>query len=192
MKFFEWLMAIYWSMTTPPLPPRPPASQPRIPPLGDPELVNRLLISHNTARTAAGLHALEHNSDLTQAARWHAHWMANQGILSHKETPGTTGFTGVSLADRLRPGVGSSITYRLGAGGENIALGQPDTDAVMRSWMNSSGHRANIVNRNYVHAGFHAAADTRGRIYWCAVYGAPLRTRQWRVKVNLSGPLTSR
>ena len=50
--------------------------------------------------------------------------------------------------------------------GENIALGQQSVGEVVRDWMNSPGHRANILNRNYRRMGAAAYARPGGRIYW--------------------------
>ena len=68
---------------------------------------------------------------------------------------------------------GSSPSRRVGSGfggvGENIAYGQSGYTEVTRSWMNSSGHRANILG-GYNAVGFGAAKAKNGRIYWCAVF----------------------
>lgn len=52
------------------------------------------------------------------------------------------------------------------AAGENIAYGQPTAQAVMDAWMNSPGHRANILNSSYTQIGVGAVADNNGTIYW--------------------------
>ena len=49
--------------------------------------------------------------------------------------------------------------------GENVAMGQPNPRSVMRAWMNSSGHRANILNPHHRHGGM--AGFGSGTIYWC-------------------------
>jgi uncharacterized protein YkwD len=50
---------------------------------------------------------------------------------------------------------------------ENIAQGQPDIDAVMNAWMNSNGHRANILNPNYTKVGLSAYVSDNGSPFWC-------------------------
>lgn len=55
--------------------------------------------------------------------------------------------------------------------GENIAMGYEDIDAVMSGWMNSTGHRHNILNPQYTHAGFGYARFGDGTPYWCAQFG---------------------
>ena len=49
---------------------------------------------------------------------------------------------------------------------ENIAMGQPNSQDVVRTWMNSSGHRANILNPNHHHIGVGAYRTEGGTIYW--------------------------
>lgn len=50
--------------------------------------------------------------------------------------------------------------------GENVAMGYTSPEAVMKGWMNSSGHRANIMNRGYVKIGVGVAKGSDGRLYW--------------------------
>ena len=54
--------------------------------------------------------------------------------------------------------------------GENIAWGQKSEKEVVKSWMNSRGHRKNILNNQYEKVGFGLQKDSKGRIYWCAVF----------------------
>ena len=68
--------------------------------------------------------------------------MANLGYFSH--TSPTYG----SPFDQMRA---AGIQYR--AAGENIAQGQRTPEQVVNAWMNSPGHRANILNANYTHIG---------------------------------------
>ena len=51
--------------------------------------------------------------------------------------------------------------------GENIAMGQRSSAEVINSWMNSSGHRANILNPGYTRIGVAAYTTPEGTIYWC-------------------------
>ena len=50
---------------------------------------------------------------------------------------------------------------------ENIAMGQPNSQEVVRCWMNSSGHRANILNGGHRRIGVAALRTPEGTIYWC-------------------------
>ncbi|MFF2857619.1 MULTISPECIES: CAP domain-containing protein [unclassified Peribacillus] len=56
------------------------------------------------------------------------------------------------------------ISYKYA--GENIAAGQPSADAVMKSWMNSPGHKANILNKNYTHIGIGHVTGGKYTHYW--------------------------
>ena len=51
--------------------------------------------------------------------------------------------------------------------GENIAMGQHSSAEVINAWMNSSGHRANILNRGYRRIGVAAYTTPEGTIFWC-------------------------
>jgi uncharacterized protein YkwD len=57
------------------------------------------------------------------------------------------------------------------AAGENIACGQTTINEVMRCWMESSGHKKNILSRSFNAAGFGKAVSKNGTIYWCADFG---------------------
>jgi uncharacterized protein YkwD len=50
---------------------------------------------------------------------------------------------------------------------ENIAMGQSDSDAVMAAWLNSSGHRANILNPQYTKIGVSGYLSPNGNPFWC-------------------------
>jgi uncharacterized protein YkwD len=54
--------------------------------------------------------------------------------------------------------------------GENIAMGQDSAEQVMNDWMNSQGHRENILNPNFkkIGVGIHKGAD--GRLYWAQMF----------------------
>lgn len=55
--------------------------------------------------------------------------------------------------------------------GENIAYGQRSVQQVMDSWMNSSGHRRNIMNKKFTHVGFGVARQEDGTMFWCVKFG---------------------
>ncbi len=50
---------------------------------------------------------------------------------------------------------------------ENIAAGQSNSREVLQDWMNSSGHRANILSSSYRRMGTAASRGRDGQIYWC-------------------------
>lgn len=137
--------------------PRPlPKPNPN-PPIPDETQDSVLLKLHNDRRGV--LCQLVINPQLTAAAQKHAQWMADSNVMSHNEGRS-------SVADRVKA-VGYSWSYV----GENIAQGYPTPDIVFQNWMNSPGHRANILNRNYKDVGFGIAKDVNGTIFWCADLG---------------------
>ncbi len=87
---------------------------------------------------------LEWNENLARAARYHAADMAANGYFDHDSMVRQPGSSGGPLR---RAGSWNQRVeaFDSTASGENIAHGQPTPAAVMKSWMNSSGHRANIL-----------------------------------------------
>ncbi len=55
--------------------------------------------------------------------------------------------------------------------GENIAVGYPTAAAVMKGWMNSSGHRKNILNKSFTRIGLGLATSEDGAKYWVQDFG---------------------
>ncbi len=125
-----------------------------------------LLKLTNLERQKAGLSPLKLSSQLTRAAQSHAVDMAKNNYFSH------TGQNGSSMADRVK-----GIGYKYFAIGENIAAGKATPEGTMRQWMNSSGHRANILNSKFTEIGFgyENAPNSRYRHYWVQVFGTPQR-----------------
>ena len=54
--------------------------------------------------------------------------------------------------------------------GENIAWGQQSPEEVMQAWMNSEGHRANILNPKFTKLGIGHTTDAAGRQYWSQLF----------------------
>ena len=96
----------------------------------------------NAERQKAGVSALTLSTKLTDIANTKAKDMADKNYFSH-DSP-----TYGSPFDMLKH-FGVSYSYA----GENIAAGQKSAEEVMNSWMNSSGHKANILNKNYTQLG---------------------------------------
>lgn len=96
----------------------------------------------NQERSKAGVSPLKLSEKLTNVANIKAKDMADKNYFSH--TSPTYG----SPFDMLKK-FGISFSYA----GENIAAGQKTAEEVMDSWMNSSGHRQNILNKNYTQLG---------------------------------------
>lgn len=94
----------------------------------------------NVERAKEGLAALKTNDAITQAAQTRADELLQ--LFDHTRPDGRSCFTALGEA---------GVSYR--AAGENIAMGYPTPAAVVEGWMNSSGHRANILNRSFTTIG---------------------------------------
>ncbi len=103
----------------------------------------------NAERAKNGLAPLTHRADLKSVAQKKAQDMINSNYFSHTSPNYGSPF------DMLKT---FGISYS--AAGENIAKGQTTPQEVMNSWMNSSGHRANILNSSYncIGVGFYHGA----------------------------------
>jgi uncharacterized protein YkwD len=123
-------------------------------------VVDEILALVNTERSAAGCGPLAIHSALNTAAQGHADDMAANGYFSH------TSQDGRSLADRI-----SQAGYSYQTAGENIARGQPSATEVMDAWMNSSGHRANILNCSFEDLGV-GYTEASGGPWWVQNFGA--------------------
>jgi uncharacterized protein YkwD len=114
----------------------------------------------NVERVKVGCGPVHSDARLDAASVAHSQDMILRGYFDH------TSPDGVSPWDRAR-----SAGYALPTG-ENIAIGQPDAAAVMAAWMNSVGHRANILNCLSKAIGMGLAHDTDGTPYWTQMFGA--------------------
>jgi len=116
----------------------------------------------NQERAANGLAALKVNAKLTTVAETKAADMRDNNYFSH--TSPTYG----SPFDMMKK-FGVSYT----AAGENIAMGQQTPQAVMTGWMNSSGHRANILNSSFTEIGVGYVTAGNGQTYWVQEFIRP-------------------
>ena len=112
----------------------------------------------NSERRAAGLKELVFDEKLCAAASVRAGEIAS--YFSHTRPDGRSCFT--VFAE-------NGISYR--RAGENIASGQTSAGAVMNGWMNSSGHRANILNASFERIGI-ACEKIGGRYQWVQLFAA--------------------
>ncbi len=141
---------------------------------GDATLEATLLALTNEARTTNGVGTLEPDEGLALAARHHAAEMASLEYFSH------TSPTPENATLSLRVARSGSF---IGTLGENLALvGKTDTaQATTLGWLESPGHRANLLNPQFTHVGFGAALYPDGRVAVAQVLGyqpAPLRSAQ--------------
>jgi uncharacterized protein YkwD len=117
----------------------------------------------NQERKAAGCPALKSNTTLVSVARAHSTDMAIKGYFDHASQDGRSPFQRMAAA---------GYAYSMAA--ENIAYGQPSAAAVMTAWMNSAGHRANILNCSLTELGVGAyRASASSPIYWTQDFGTP-------------------
>ena len=110
----------------------------------------------NAERTKNGLAPLTENWELSRVARYKSQDMHDLRYFSH--TSPTYG----SPFDMMRA---FGLSYR--AAGENIAYGQRTPRAVVTAWMNSEGHRANILNAKYTQIGVGYVASGN---YWTQMF----------------------
>ncbi|MGC4976978.1 CAP domain-containing protein [Streptomyces sp. DT199] len=114
----------------------------------------------NKERAAAGCSPVTANDRLTRAADDYSDVMAGSGVMSHTGPDGSTMTTRVEAAG-----------YQWSTLGENIARGQADAASVMKSWMNSPGHRANILNCSFKELGVGVHFGDGGP-WWTQNFGA--------------------
>jgi uncharacterized protein YkwD len=114
----------------------------------------------NVERTKAGCAALTVDPRLTTAAQGHSADMVAKNYFDHTSPDGGT-FTA-----RIQ-----ATGFPLTQVGENIAAGQPTPAAVMTAWMNSAGHRANILNCSYNQLGVGYAKGGSYGYYWTQDFG---------------------
>ena len=113
----------------------------------------------NKERKTNGLKPLTLNKELSNVANIKSRDMIEKGYFDH--TSPTYG----SPFDMMKK---FNISYN--TAGENIAMGQKTPSEVMNSWMNSSGHRANILNSTYTELGVGIQKDSNGTIYWTQMF----------------------
>jgi uncharacterized protein YkwD len=95
----------------------------------------------NKVRQSYGLHPFELSVDLLKKCRQHCGWMARNRSMTH-----------------------SNYSHP-----ENIAMGQPDIGAVLHSWLNSPGHRANLLG-GYKYFAMSLEKTQGGTPYWCQIF----------------------
>jgi uncharacterized protein YkwD len=136
--------------------PEPPTVQPGL--AGQETEIIRLV---NVERGKAGCGAVKLNARLQTAIRLHVAELGTHGNLyiSHVSDDGRT------FVDRAK-----AQGYD-DPGGENVARGQRDAADVMNSWMNSAGHRANILNCSFKAIGAGAVKGVDGTIVWGQLFG---------------------
>lgn len=111
----------------------------------------------NAERAKEGLSPLSIDINVQEAAMVRA--KECEQLFSHTRPDGS------SFATALKE---QNVSYK--SAGENIAWGQQSPEEVMNAWMNSSGHRANIMNPNFTTIGVGYYENAKGTDYWCQLF----------------------
>ncbi|MFE9768177.1 CAP domain-containing protein [Streptomyces sp. NPDC005808] len=122
---------------------------------------SEVLALTNAERTATGLRPLSVDPLLTNAAQAHSDDMVARAFYSHTSPDGTQPWDRAAAAGSARRTIG-----------ENIACGQRSPAEVVLGWMNSPGHRANILKPAFTHIGTGLAGGGRMGTYWTQLFGA--------------------
>ncbi len=149
---------------TPPITPAPPTPTPEPTPTGI--SLAGILEATNAERAAVGVAPLKNNTTLNQVATVRVNDMFKNQYFSHDAPDGTT------FVDTIK-----DVDYRYFSVGENLALGDFSTNqGIVTAWLNSPGHRANMLNDNYTEIGIAIAKRSyEDRDQWIAVqiFGRP-------------------
>jgi uncharacterized protein YkwD len=119
--------------------------------------IQRVVDLVNAERAKEGLNPLTANTKVQAAAQVRA--KECEKSFSHTRPNGSP------FASALRE---QGVTYK--SAGENIAWGQRSPEEVVRAWMNSAGHRKNIMNPNFTTIGVGYYENARGTDYWCQLF----------------------
>lgn len=124
-----------------PAPAAAPAAPAAPPTVTTSALEDSVVACANRERVARGLPALRVDASLTRAAQGHARDMAARGFFAHDTPEGRTPW------DRIEAALLGATAFL--SMGENIAKGYPSADAACVGWMNSEGHRRNILSPGF-------------------------------------------
>jgi uncharacterized protein YkwD len=159
------LLALAFALAAEPVPAAEPAPQDRVAVDAVPA---RMVARINLHRARHGVPPLRLDAALSHAASGHARDMADEDFFAHAGANGTT------IGARARQ---AGYAWRRIA--ENIAAGMAEPEDAVDDWMGSEGHRLNMLEPEYVHAGVgHAFRDPdpgrlRYRHYWTLMLGTP-------------------
>lgn len=120
----------------------------------------------NNERIKAGLEPFQYNSVLADSARRKAEDMFKNDYWAHNSPQGKTPWTFFDAAG-----------YKYSVAGENLAKDFYDTDSLIKGWMNSSTHKANILHQKYQEIGIAVVNGTIGGIKTTLIvqhFGTPL------------------
>lgn len=122
--------------------------------------VDEVVVLTNRERAGAGLPPLAADPPLARAAQAYSTDMAVRAFYSHTSPEGTQPWDRAAAAGSTRRSIG-----------ENIACGQRSAAEVVEGWMNSPGHRANILKPGFTHIGVGYAGGGPAGTYWTQLFG---------------------
>jgi uncharacterized YkwD family protein/spore coat assembly protein SafA len=125
-------------------------------------LENEVIKLVNKERAARGLQLLSTNWQLSRVARYKSQDMIDKNYFSHTSPTYGSPFNMME-----------NFGLKFSSAGENIAYGQKTAQEVMNAWMNSPGHRANILSATYTQIGVGAAKKSNGTLYWTQMFIKP-------------------
>ena len=120
---------------------------------------NQVIQLTNQERAKHGLKPLVADWELSRVARFKSADMRDKNYFSHTSPTYGSPFTMMQ---------NFGVSYR--SAGENIAAGQTTAQAVVTAWMNSPGHRENILKQSYTHIGVGYAQGGQQRHYWTQMF----------------------
>ncbi len=142
--------------------------------------INELLKQTNETRVSYELGALKLNDKLNQAAYLKAQDMFADQYWAHVAPDGTQPWKWFS-----------DVGYNYSEAGENLAKNFSTTSATMTAWMNSPGHKANVLNANYTEVGFavvEGKLDGKDTSLVVALYGTPANSTVASANSSFSQP----
>jgi len=144
----------------------PPTVAPRrvLTPMSLDGMAREVVYLVNLQRAQHDLPPLRVNARLTDDAKLQAAQIASTGVLDHFI------LVGPYPTPSLRA---EAVGYAWNALGENLALGYTDAPSAVAAWMQSPGHRANILANGYSETGVVLAPDSRGRLIFVQTFGSP-------------------
>lgn len=150
------------------------------PPLGD-VLLNRLLEAVNLERAKAELKPLRREDTLMVIADFYACRLAEGGFFSHRDP-----FDNSTVDSRA-----ITFGYPFVKVGENLAAGQLSVDEVIEAWMESPGHRANILDPDFTEIGLAVKLGGADGPYWVQEFGRPSSLPLRATRVTVKQPTTT-
>lgn len=127
------------------------------------ELETEVIRLVNIERSNRGLQTLKQHWELSRVARYKSQDMINKGYFAHNSPTYGSPFKMIE-----------SFGIKFSAAAENIAQGQRTPKEVMNAWMNSPGHRNNILSQSFYQIGVGVAKDSKGNLTWTQMFIKPL------------------